>query len=87
MELKKDDNAQYSHDIIPLVRLVSDVVHFNSHSRYKYKNIDDLVLGKADERRYYGSIGKFRKTFYLHITMISTKHVYRYQCERCGVPA
>ena len=61
MELKKDDNAQYSHVIITLVRLVSDVVHFNSHSRYKYKNIDDLVLGKADERRYYGSIGKFRK--------------------------
>ena len=65
MELKKDDNAQYSHVIIIIVRLVSDVVHFNSHSRYKYKNIDDLVLGKADERRYYGSIGKFRKTFYL----------------------
>ena len=61
MELKNDDNAQCSHVIITIVRLVSDVVHFNSHSRYKYKNIDDLVLGKADERRYYGSIGKFRK--------------------------
>ena len=46
-----------------LVRLVSDVVHFNSHSRYKYKNIDDLVLGKGEQlrRRYYGSIGKYRK--------------------------
>ena len=44
-----------------LVRLVSDVVHFNSHSRYKYKNIDDLVLGKGAElrRRYYGSIGRY----------------------------
>lgn len=46
-----------------LVRLVSDVVHFNSHSRYKYKNIDDLVLGKGAElrRRYYGSIGKYNR--------------------------
>ena len=65
MELKmtqKDDKI-YSHVIITIVRLVSDVVHFNSHSRYKYKNIDDLVLGKGAElrRRYYGSIGKYRK--------------------------
>jgi len=36
---------------------VSDVVHFNSYTKLKIKNIDDLVMGKVGQtRRYYGGI-------------------------------
>ena len=32
------------------VRFVSDVVHMNINAKPKYKNIDDVVLGKEDVR-------------------------------------
>ena len=42
----------------PIVRLVSDIVHYNAQYAQKYpkmiyNNIDDVVLGNIETRKYY----------------------------------
>ena len=60
---------------------MSDVVHFNSYTKSKIKNIDDLVMGRAGKsRRYYGDIGKLCtlrafKKHSLYFTDISIRDV------------
>ena len=37
---------------------MSDVVHFNSYTKNKIKNIDDLIMGRVGRSwKYYGGIG------------------------------